>query len=56
MGAECRVFNRSLTTPDDTGDSFVVNCGINGLQCQSLTGNPCEDYEVRYRCSAYQGQ
>ena len=56
VGAECRVYNQSLTTPDETGDSISVACGVNGLQCQSVTGNPCQDYEVRYRCSAFEGQ
>ena len=52
VGAECRVFNKSLTLPSNTGNSFVLPCGIDGLECNGQ----CEDYEVRYRCSANEGR
>ncbi|XP_071129047.1 uncharacterized protein [Mytilus edulis] len=52
VGAECRVFNKTLTYHYETGDTFSLACGIEGLKCESNPKNPCEDYEVRYRCSA----
>lgn len=55
VGAECRVFNKTLTYHYETGDTFSLACGIKGLKCESNPKNPCEDYEVRYRCSANKG-
>ncbi|XP_052071119.1 uncharacterized protein LOC127709553 [Mytilus californianus] len=52
VGAECRVFNKTLTYHYETGDTFSLPCGTKGLKCDSGPKNPCEDYEVRYRCSA----
>ena len=53
VGAECRVFNKTL--PIQIADSGIATCGVNGLQCTNTNSNNCEDYEIRYRCSAQEG-
>ncbi|XP_071129049.1 uncharacterized protein [Mytilus edulis] len=52
VGAECRVFNKTLTFDYQTGDTISLSCSTNGLECTNSINNDCEDYEVRYRCSA----
>uniref|UniRef100_K1QDS6 Fibropellin-1 n=1 Tax=Magallana gigas TaxID=29159 RepID=K1QDS6_MAGGI len=52
--AECRVVGSKVAS-SGTGDSFSLPCGVDGIECNDQVNNPCEDYEVRYKCAVYKG-
>lgn len=45
----------SKVASSGTGDSFSLPCGVDGIECNDQVNNPCEDYEVRYKCAVYKG-
>lgn len=55
IDAECRVVGTEVPSAQ-TGDSFARSCGVEGIECSASSTNPCEDYEVRYKCSVYKGR
>lgn len=54
IDAECRVVG-SKAPSSGTGDTFSMPCGVGGLECTDEVNNPCEDYEVRYKCAVHKG-
>lgn len=54
IDAECRVVG-SKAPSSETGDTFSLPCGVDGIECTDQVNNPCEDYEVRYKCAVYKG-
>nr|XP_022314607.1 neurogenic locus notch homolog protein 1-like [Crassostrea virginica] len=52
IDAECRVVG-SKQPSTQTGNVFSMPCGVDGVQCTDQTNNPCQDYEVRYKCAVY---
>ncbi|XP_065923868.1 uncharacterized protein [Magallana gigas] len=54
IDAECRVVG-SKAPSSGTGDTFSLPCGVDGIECTDQVNNPCEDYEVRYKCAVYKG-
>ena len=55
IAAECRVVG-SKQPSTQTGNVFSMPCGVDGVQCTDQTNNPCQDYEVRYKCAVYEGR
>eukprot|EP00105_Crassostrea_gigas_P021762 XP_011441027.1 PREDICTED: fibropellin-3-like [Crassostrea gigas] len=54
INAECRVVGFKAPS-SGTGDTFSLPCGVDGIECTDQVNNPCEDYEVRYKCAVYKG-
>ncbi|XP_061175426.1 uncharacterized protein LOC133184388 [Saccostrea echinata] len=52
IAAECRVVGSGVSS-SQTGNVFSMACGVEGIECTDQQNNPCDDYEVRYKCSVY---
>ncbi|XP_021378486.1 sushi, von Willebrand factor type A, EGF and pentraxin domain-containing protein 1-like [Mizuhopecten yessoensis] len=53
LEAQCRTAGNQTVLASATGDNFALQCGVEGLECQSSPSNPCNDYEVRYKCAIH---